>query len=104
MSNSDKWSKPSKAAKATQVAFEFEQATARHIHSLAAQAGLTPSSQMRKMLGLAYSPPKRPRLTLSLSKEDYVSLGEKYAIDASQTLEIRKKMMQELMDGCILPK
>ena len=104
MRKGDKWRKPSPAAKATQVAFEFEQATAKHIHTLAAQAGLTPSSQMRKMLGLAYSPPKRPRLTLSLSEEDYVSLSEKYAMDVTQRLEIRKKMMQELMDGCTLSK
>ncbi|MDQ7004692.1 MAG: hypothetical protein Q9N67_07170 [Ghiorsea sp.] len=97
MAETDKWKKPTKAAKATQVAFEFEQATARHIHSLAAQSGLTPSSQIRKMIGLSFSPPKRPRLTVSLSVEDYAILGKKYGLDATATLDIRKRIMLELM-------
>jgi len=99
MKSTDKWKQPSKAAKATQVAFEFEQATARHIHGLAAEAGLTPSSQIRKMLGLTYSPPKRPRLTVSLSAEDYVILAEKYHMDAKNTLDIRRAIMSTLKDA-----
>ncbi len=98
MPKTTKWNKDNKAVKATQVAFELEQEISRHIHEVAAKEGLTTSSQIRKLMGLSYSPPKRPRLTVSLSPEDYVELGKKYKIDSSDTLEIKRKIMEELIE------
>jgi hypothetical protein len=97
MAKTTKWNKDNKAVKATQVAFELEQKVARQIHEMAAKEGLTPSSQIRKLVGLTYSPPKRPRLTVSLSPEDYVELGKKYKVDPEDTLEIKRKIMEELI-------
>lgn len=96
-SKNEKWEKQKKTAKATQIAFELEQKVALHIRELAAKEGLTPSDQIRKMIGLSYSPPKRPRLTVSLTPEDYIQLGKKYKIDPEETLKIRRKMMEELV-------
>jgi hypothetical protein len=93
----ENWEKQKAAIKATQVAFELEQHVARRIHELAAREGLTPSSEIRKLVGLSYSPPKRPRLSVSLSPEDYEVLAEKYGVEASDTLEIKRCIMQELM-------
>ena len=42
--------------------------------------------------------PKRPRLTVSLSGEDYVLLAEKYGLSAEQQLEIKKKLMDDLIN------
>lgn len=97
MSSRKKWSKTNKAAKATQIAFELEQKVAQQIHEMAAKEGLTTSSQIRKLVGLSYSPPKRPRLTVSLSPEDYVELGKKYEVEADDRLEIRRRIVAELM-------
>jgi hypothetical protein len=97
MDKTTKWNKDNKAVRATQVAFELERDISRHIHEMAAHEGLTPSSQIRKLVGLPYSPPKRPRLTVSLSPEDYTELGKKYKIDSSDTLEIKRKIMEELI-------
>lgn len=93
---SSKWQQD-KTAKATQIAFELEQQAARWVQMKAADEGLTPSSQIRKLIGLSYSPPKRPRLTVSLSPEDYIILGEKYNIDPKDTLDIKRCMMEELL-------
>jgi hypothetical protein len=92
-----KWEKEIKVAKATQVAFEMEQQIARTIRQQAAKEGLTPSDQIRKLVGLSFSPPKRPRLTASLTAEDYTILGKKYNIDAEDKLAIKKKMIEELI-------
>jgi hypothetical protein len=83
--------------RATQVAFELEQKVACHIREQAARDGLAPSDQIRKLLGLSYAPPKRPRLTVSLSAADYITLGQKYQLDPSDTLGIKRRMMQELI-------
>lgn len=98
MTKKTKWNKENKAVKATQVAFEVEQKIARQIHEMAAKEGLTPSSQIRKLVGLSYSPPKRPRLTVSLSVEDYEELGKKYKVDSSDNLEVKRKIMEELIE------
>ncbi len=93
-----KWGSQKKAIKATQIAFEVERKVAKKIHYLAADDGITPSSQIRKLIGLDYTPPKRPRLTVSLSDEDYKILGTRYDLPATERLEIKRRMMQELMD------
>ncbi len=98
MANTTPWNKDNKAVKATQIAFELEQKVARQIHAMAAKEGLTTSNQIRKLMGLSYSPPKRPRLTVSLSSEDYAELGKKYKIDPEDTLEIKRKIMEELIE------
>ncbi len=98
MPKTTQWNQGDSAVKATQVAFELEQKIARQIHEMAAKEGLTTSSQIRKLIALPYSPPKRPRLTVSLSSEDYIELGKKYKIDPADTLEIKRKIMQELIE------
>ncbi|MFC1749025.1 hypothetical protein ACFL2V_09495 [Pseudomonadota bacterium] len=91
------WKKQEKAIKATQIAFELEQQVAAHIQQMAVKEGLTSSNQIRKLIGLSYSPPKRPRLTVSLSPDDYEMLGKKYKTDPSDTLAIKRKIMEELL-------
>lgn len=100
MLKTTRWNADNVAVKATQVAFELEQKIARAIHERAAREGLTPSSQIRKLVGLPYSPPKRPRLTVSLSSEDYAMLAQKYHINQKDTLEIKRKIMEELIRIC----
>ncbi len=92
------WESSAKTIKAVQVAFEMEQRVALAIREMALLSGLTPSDQIRKIIGLSYSPPKRPRLTVSLSSEDYQTLGEHYRIDPADTLAIKRAIMSTLID------
>lgn len=98
MAGTSKWDKNNKAIKATQVAFELEQKVARQINEMAVKEGLTTSNQIRKLMGLSYSPPKRPRLTVSLSPDDYVELGKKYNVDPNDTLKIKRRIIEELIE------
>ncbi len=98
MAQSTKLSDGKEIAKATQIAFELEQRIAKRIHELAAQNGLTPSSQIRKIIGLSYAPPKRPRLTISLSQENYKELGKRYDIDPQDTIGIKREIMNQLIE------
>ncbi len=90
------WDKNNKAIKANQMAFEFEKGVVEKIQKTALKAGLTTSNQIRKLIGLSYSPPKRPRLTISLSEEDCAYLGEKYNVDPKNYLDIKRQIIQEL--------
>lgn len=92
------WEKSSHSIKAVQVAFEMEQRIARSIREMALSSGLTPSDQIRKIIGLSYSPPKRPRLTVSLAAEDYQLLGTYYGIDPSDTVAIKRAIMATLIE------
>lgn len=94
----EEWSESAKTLKAVQVAFEMEQRLAVTIRKLATASGLTASDQIRKIIGLSYSPPKRPRLTVSLSAEDYQLLGQRYGIDPADTLAIKRAIMETLIE------
>ena len=94
----EKWQSSIKAVKAVQVAFDMDEKIQLAIRLEAVTAGLSPSEQSRSILGLPINKrPKRPRLTVSLAPEDYEALALKYALKPDQQLEIKKKLMDELI-------
>ena len=94
----DKWQSSVKAIKAVQVAFDMDEKIQLSIRKKALDAGLSPSDQIRDILGLPVNKrPKRPRLTVSLSLDDYQLLAQKYGLNAEQQLEIKKRLMDELI-------
>ncbi|ASP48529.1 hypothetical protein [Cognaticolwellia beringensis] len=95
----EKWQSSIKAVKAVQVAFDMDEKIQLAIRKQALEAGISPSEQIRDILGLPTNKrPKRPRLTVSLSADDYALLGEKYDLLAEQQLEIKKKLMDDLIN------
>ena len=98
----DKWQSSVTAAKATQIAFDMDEKIQMSIRREALEAGISPSDQIRTILGLSTNKrPKRPRLTVSLSQDDYVELAQKYQLMPDQQLEIKKKLMEELISYVI---
>ena len=94
----EKWQSSVKAVKAVQVAFDMDEKIQLAIRKEALEAGISPSEQIRDILGLPTNKrPKRPRLTVSLSEQDYKLLAEKYNLSPEQQLEIKKKLMDELI-------
>lgn len=95
----EKWQSSIKAMKAVQVAFDMDEKIQLSIRKEALEAGLSPSDQIRDILGLPVNKrPKRPRLTVSLAPTDYQVLAEKYGLQADQQLEIKRKLMDELIN------
>jgi hypothetical protein len=95
----EKWQSSVKAVKAVQVAFDMDEKIQLAIRKQALEAGISPSEKIRDILGLPINKrPKRPRLTVSLSAEDYALLAEKYALSSEQQLEIKKKLMDDLIN------
>jgi len=98
----EKWSSSIKAVKAVQVAFDIDEKIQFEIRKKALEAGLSPSDEIRSILGLPTNRrPKRPRLTVSLSPQDYEILAEKYQLDPDQQLEIKRKLMDDLVQHVI---
>jgi len=94
----EKWQSSVKAIKAVQVAFDMDEKIQLSIRKQALEAGLSPSDQIRDILGLPINKrPKRPRLTVSLAPSDYEILAEKYQLTAEDQLEIKKKLMDDLI-------
>ena len=95
----DKWQSSVNAIKAVQVAFDMDEKIQLSIRKQALDAGLSPSDQIRDILGLPINKrPKRPRLTVSLAPDDYQVLAKKYNLKAEQQLEIKRKLMDELIE------
>lgn len=82
--------------KAIQVAFDLSGDMPNYIREVAGSNGLTPSDQIRKIVGLPYRPPKRLRLSISLSDKDYEYLGNRYGVPASDRDSIRERIREEL--------
>jgi len=92
-----KWQQSAKVVKAVQIAFDMDEKLQYSIRRSALDKGISPSEQIRHLLGLVtHTKPKRPRLTVSLSTEDYQQLGMRYKIPAEQQLDIKKAVVEEL--------
>jgi hypothetical protein len=95
----EKWESSLKAVKAVQVAFDMDEKIQLAIRKEALDAGFSPSDQIRDILGLPTNKrPKRPRLTVSLAPADYELLAKKYDLSPDQQLEIKKRLMDDLVN------
>ncbi|MBV7314691.1 hypothetical protein [Shewanella sp. NIFS-20-20] len=93
------WQQNQQAARASQLAFDLDEQFQYAIRKAALEAGVSPSDQIRAILGLdGPKRPKRPRLTVSLTGLDYQALAVKYGIDAQDQLEIKKRVLDDLVN------
>lgn len=92
------WKKSDKSIRAVQVIFELEQAQSRELRIKAIENDLSPSDYIRDIVGLPRKKPIRPRLSISLSAEDYVVLAKRYNLKPDEKNEIRENMKEELIE------
>ena len=94
-----RWQGSDEALRAVQVAFDVEVAVLEAVRHAAFERNLSTSDQIRHILGLSVSRrPKRPRLTVTLTPEDYAALVARYGFDAQDRLAIKERVTQELID------
>lgn len=99
MSTSDKWQKERQAAKAVQVAFDLGHEVSYLIRTEALQRGINPPDRIREILGLPVSSkPIRPRLSISLTEEDFTQLANEFGVDPSDKLKIRQIAAEKLLE------
>jgi len=92
-----KWQQSAKVVKAVQIAFDMDSKLQYSIRRSALDEGISPSEKIRDLLELTtHKKPKRPRLTVSLSAEDYMQLGQRYNISSENQLDIKKCVIEEL--------
>ena len=99
MSTSDKWQKERQAVKAVQVAFDLGHEVSYLIRTEALEQGINPPDRIRQILGLPVSnKPIRPRLSISLTEEDFVHLATEFGVDPSDKLKIRQMAAEKLLE------
>lgn len=91
------WKNEAKAIKATQVAFDISTEAQKQLKLMAIYNDLSPSDQMRQILGLPSKKPVRPRLTISLSSDDYELLANQYGLAAEDKLAIKERAAKEII-------
>lgn len=92
----ERWKTSDKQIKKMQLAFEFEDFIEKELKREALDNGISPSSQLRKILGLHYDQPLKPRLTVTLTEEDRAILAERYNIDARDRAYLRLGITREI--------
>ncbi len=98
MSTSDKWQKERQAIKAVQVAFDLGHEVSYLIRTEALERGINPPDRILEILGLPVSSkPIRPRLSISLSEEDFAQLAKDFGVDVSDKLKIRQIAAERLL-------
>lgn len=100
-----RWQGSDEAIKAVQVAFDVEDAVLEAVRHAAFHNNLSQSDQIRRLLALPTAErAKRPRLTVSLSAEDYALLGQRYGLPADDRLSIKQKVTEELIEFAAQPQ
>ena len=91
------WTKSDKSIRAVQVIFELEQAQSRALRIKAIEQDISPSDYIRDIVNLPRKKPIRPRLSISLSKDDYEILSKRYKLKPDQKDEIRECIKEEII-------
>jgi len=97
------WVASDKSIRAVQVIFELEQAHSKALRIKAIQNDLSYSDQIREILELPRKKPIRPRLSVSLSEEDYKLLAKRYQLEPAEKDQIREKMKEDLIKASKQP-
>ncbi len=93
-----RWASSVPAIKAVQVAFDVSEAVLEAVRRSAFDSGLSTSDQVRVVLGLdVVRQAKRPRLTISLTADDYQVLGQRFGLKASDHLAIKEQVIATLI-------
>jgi hypothetical protein len=91
------WTHSDKNIRAVQVIFELEQEQSRTLRIKAIEQDLSPSDYIRDIVGLPRKKPIRPRLSISLSAEDYQILGKRYQLKPDKKEQIRERIKEEII-------
>lgn len=92
-----RWRSSQPALRAVQVAFDVTEAVLQAVRAAAYEANLSNSDQVRVVLGLPLlRQAKRPRLTVSLSEDDYALLAARYGLDRGDHLAIKERVSAAL--------
>ncbi len=95
----ESWKGSDKSLRAVQVIFELEQAQSRTLRIKAIEKDLSPSDYIRDIIGLPRKKPVRPRLSISLSGEDYIILAKRYKLKPDDKVQIRERIKEELIQA-----
>ena len=93
------WTKSDKSIRAVQVIFELEQAQSKTLRINAIEKDLSPSDYIRDIIGLPRKKPVRPRLSVSLSEDDYKILAKRYKLKPGDKDGIRERIKEELIQA-----
>lgn len=93
------WENSNKSIRAVQVVFELEQSESQALRIKAIELGLSPSDYIRDIIGLPRKKPVRPRLSVSLSEEDYIILAKRYNLKPDEKDLIRATIKKELINN-----
>ena len=94
----ERWQGSDTALRAVQVAFDVSEAVMESVRVAAFHDNVSTSTEIRKVLGLPLGEkPKRPRLTVTLSAEDYELLAQRFGLAADDRLAIKEAATQELV-------
>ena len=93
-----KWENEKKAVKAVQIAIDVGDEVNRRIRMEALEQGINPTDRIRQILSLPVSnKPLRPRLSISLSENDFIILADKFGISPNDRLKIRQLAAETLI-------
>ena len=99
-----RWKSSDDALRAVQVAFDVEEAVMEAVRTAAFHNNLSPSDQIRRLLSLPTAErPKRPRLTVTLSAQDYEVLAGRYGLSPEDRLTIKERVTEELIRFATAP-
>jgi hypothetical protein len=95
-----RWRGSDAALHAVQEAFDVQEAVFEAVRRAAFENNLSNSEQIRNILGLSrerQAKRARPRLTVTLTQDDYATLGERYGLPIENRLAIKEQVVQELI-------
>lgn len=88
----------SKAKK--QLSFDLNDELMAKIKEIAIRDGISPNDVVRRSIGLSVNPPKRPRISLSMTSNELEQVSKNLKLDPENTSELKKSIKNALEKEC----
>lgn len=75
-----------------QLSFDLNDSLMAKIKSVSIRDGISPNDVVRRVMGLDVSPPKRPRISLSMTHKELIKVSEDMDIDPENSGQLKKNI------------
>lgn len=83
-----------------QLSFDLDESIMSKIKEISIRDGISPNDVVRRVIGLEVSPPKRPRISLSVTQSELEKLSGEMNVNPEDSTKLKKSIKELIESQC----
>jgi hypothetical protein len=83
-----------------QLSFDFDESVMSKIKEISIRDGISPNDVVRRVIGLDVNPPKRPRISLSITQSELEKLSGEMDVNVNDSSKLKRNIKELIENKC----